>query len=157
MEKIISDDLPVADAFSKLFINIFPNLKVSTDHSYDNDFIATNDQVTNTVSKFRNHPSIIMIKNKNDQTFSFGHVTYDGVLKKVKTLDTAKASQQSDIPTKILKQNASLHIMRTILLTLYFAGKSAEFVVNNLEQSSTILFEWLNNGYMKVNTGKSHL
>ena len=39
----------------------------------------------------------------------------------------------------------------------YCAGKSAESVVNNLEQSSTILFKWLNNNYMKVNTGKSHL
>ena len=39
----------------------------------------------------------------------------------------------------------------------YRAGKSAESVVNNLEQSSTILFKWLNNNYMKVNTGKSHL
>ena len=35
-----------------------------------------------------------------------GRVTYDGVLKIVNTLDTAKASQQSDIPTKILKQNS---------------------------------------------------
>ena len=41
--------------------------------------------------------------------------------------------------------------------TPYCAGKSAEFVVNNLEQSSTILFKWLNNNYVKVNTGKSHL
>ena len=49
-----------------------------------------------------------MIKNKkkNDQSFSFGPVTYDDVLKKVNTLDTAKASQQSDIQTKILKQNS---------------------------------------------------
>ena len=38
----------------------------------------------------------------------------------------------------------------------YCAGKSAEFVVNNLEQSSTILFEWLDNNCMKVNTGKIH-
>ena len=37
------------------------------------------------------------------------------------------------------------------------AGKSSEFVVNNLEQLSTILFEWLSNNHMKVNTGKSHL
>ena len=37
------------------------------------------------------------------------------------------------------------------------AGKRAKFVVNNLEQSSTILFEWLNNNYMKVNTVKSDL
>ena len=41
--------------------------------------------------------------------------------------------------------------------TTYCAGKSAEFVVSNLEQSSTILFEWLNNNYIKVNTGNSHL
>ena len=41
--------------------------------------------------------------------------------------------------------------------TPYCASKSAEFVVNNLEQSSTILFKRLNNNYMKVNTGKSHL
>ena len=45
---------------------------------------------------------MIKNKNKNDQSFSFGPVTYD-VLKKVNILDTAKASQQSDIPTKILK------------------------------------------------------
>ena len=40
--------------------------------------------------------------------------------------------------------------------TPYCAGRSAEFVVNNLE-SSTVLSEWLNNIYMKVNTGKNHL
>ena len=66
---------------------------MSTDHGYDNDFIATDDQVTNTVNKFRNHSSIIMIKNKkkNDQSFSFGPTTYDNVLTKVNTVDTAKA------------------------------------------------------------------
>ena len=83
-------------------------MKISIDHGYDNDFIATGDQVTNTVNKFRNHSSIIMIKNKKvaDQSFSFGPVTYDDTLKIVNILDTAKASQQSDIPTKILKQNS---------------------------------------------------
>ena len=44
-------------------------------------------------------------KNKNDQSFSFGPVTYNDNLKKVKTLDTANASQESDIPSKILKQD----------------------------------------------------
>ena len=47
---------------------------------------------------------MIKIKKKDDQSFSFGPVTCDDVLRKVKTLDTAKASQQSDITTKILKQ-----------------------------------------------------
>ena len=33
----------------------------------------------------------------------------------------------------------------------YCAGKSGEFVDNNLELSLTFLFEWRNNNYMKVN------
>ena len=107
-EKIITEGQAVAEVFNKFFFNIVPNLKISTDHGYDNNFIVTDDQVANAVNKFGNRSSIIMIKNKkkNDQSFSFGPVTYDDVLKKVNTLDNAKASQQSDIPTKILKQNS---------------------------------------------------
>ena len=62
--------------------------------------MSTDDQVMNAINKFRNHPSIVM--KKDDQSFSFGPVTYDDVLKKVNTLDVAKASQQY----KILKQNS---------------------------------------------------
>ena len=106
-EKIITEDQAAGDVFNKFFINIVPNVKISTDRGYDNDFIVTDDQVTNAVNKFKNHSSIIMIKKqeKNDQSFSYGPVTYDDVSKKVNTLDTTKASQQSDIPTHILKQN----------------------------------------------------
>ena len=63
-KKIITEDQAVAEVFNKFFINIVPNLKISTDHDYDNHFIATDDQVTNSVNTFRNHTSIIMIKNK---------------------------------------------------------------------------------------------
>ena len=41
--------------------------------------------------------------------------------------------------------------------TPYTADKNIEFVVNNLEHSSSILFKWLNDNYMKVNTGKNYL
>ena len=83
-EKVISEDQVVAEAFNKSFINIVPNLKIPTNHHYDTDFLVTNDQVTNALNKFRNHPSIIMIKNKRktNQCFSFGPVTYDDILKK---------------------------------------------------------------------------
>ena len=106
-EKIISKDKAVAEVFNKFVANIVPNLEIPIDRGYLTDFIATDDQVTKVLNKFRNHPSIIIIKNKkkNDTSVCFGSVTYDDVLKKVKTLDTAKASPQSDIPTKILKQN----------------------------------------------------
>ena len=41
--------------------------------------------------------------------------------------------------------------------TPYNADKNVEFVANNLEHSLSILFKWLNDNYMKVNTGKIHL
>ena len=106
-------------------------MKISTDHGYDDDFITTYDQVTKAFSKFRNHASIIMIKNKkkDDQIFSFGPVTYDDVLKTTTTpkkqekitLGTAKAkvSQLSDIPTKTLKRKSD-----------YFA----EYIYKNINQ-----------------------
>ena len=46
-----------------------------------------------------------MIKNKNKTQFLFTVVEYDDILKKVKKLNTSKASQQSDIPIKILREN----------------------------------------------------
>ena len=41
--------------------------------------------------------------------------------------------------------------------TSYTADENIVFVVNDLEHSSSILFKWLNDNYMKVNLGKSHL
>ena len=110
---MISDGQVVAEVFNKFFINIVPNLNILTNHNYDTDFLLTNDQIANALKKFRNHPSVIMIKNKRKtgQCFSFGPVTYVDVLKKNNNLDTAKTFQQSDIPTKIVKQNSD-----------YFAG-----------------------------------
>ena len=67
----MTDDQAVTEVFNKSFINIVPNLKISTDHGYDNDFIATYDQVTSAVNKFRNHPSIVMIKTKKKMIKAF--------------------------------------------------------------------------------------
>ena len=110
---MISEDQVVAEVSKRFFINIVPSLKIPTNRNYDTDFLVTNDQVANALNKFRNHPSIIMKKSKTkaDQCFSFGPVTCDDILKKTNNLDTAKASQQSDVPIKILKQNPD-----------YFAG-----------------------------------
>ena len=41
--------------------------------------------------------------------------------------------------------------------TPYNADKKIEFAINNLEHLSLILFKWLSDNYIKVNTGKSHL
>ena len=104
-EKIISNDNDVAETFNKFFVNIVPNLKIPTNHDFDINFKVTGDPIVDAINKYENHPSIIMIKNKNKTQFSFTVVEYDDILKKVKKLNTSKATQQSNIPTKILKEN----------------------------------------------------
>ena len=82
-EKVISEDQVVAEVFNKFFINIVPNLKILTNHNYDTDFLVMNDQVSNALTKYKNHLSIVMIKikRKTDQCFSFGRLTYDDIVK----------------------------------------------------------------------------
>ena len=68
---------------------------------------------------------MIKSKRKIDQCFSFGPVTYDDILKKINNLDTAKASQQSDIPTKILKQNSDY-------FAEYFCGNINQCILKSM-------------------------
>ena len=107
-EETISEDKAIAEIFNKFFINIVPNLKISIENDFDTSFIPTEDLVQNAISKYRNHPSVVIIKEKNNLSgkFSFSLVQYDDILKKVRNSDTAKASKQTDIPTKILKHNS---------------------------------------------------
>ena len=59
--------------------------------------------------RFRNHPSITAIKNLNKGTrFDFCRVSVQDVLKEIKKLSTRKATQSTDIPVKILKENADI-------------------------------------------------
>ena len=54
-----------------------------------------------------NHPSIKNIKSKSfDTSFIFSDTSSSEVIKLIKTLNVKKASQKSDISTKIIKLNA---------------------------------------------------
>ena len=54
-KKIVTEDQAVGEVLNKFFINIVPNSKIYTDHDYNNDFIATDDQVIKAVNTIRNH------------------------------------------------------------------------------------------------------
>ena len=41
--------------------------------------------------------------------------------------------------------------------TLYSAQKNRETVINTIETSSQVLFDWFSDNFMKANSGKSHL
>ena len=69
-----------------------------------------NDPTLRAIMKYRNHASVLAIldKYKNNSIFTFSHVTKVEVLKKKGDLDTTKLSQDTDIPTKVIKQNSDI-------------------------------------------------
>ena len=113
VEEIITDDKAIAEIFNEFYVNIVPNLKISMENNFDTEFVKTENPVLNAVNKYKNHPSVIMMKEKIKpiEKFSFFPVQYDDILRKIRNLDPSKSNQQTDIPTKILNYNSE-----------YFAG-----------------------------------
>ena len=74
------------------------------------DVSDINDPVERAIQKYKNHPSIQMIKETLDssKTFSFGLVSSDTIFKEIVSLDTKKATHSNDVTTKIFKANADL-------------------------------------------------
>ena len=56
--------------------------------------------------KYPKHPSILAIKRRirSGPVFTFNHITKEDVIKEIKNLDTSKASQEDDIPPKMIKE-----------------------------------------------------
>ena len=84
---------------------------------------ATQSQITSTITsdnitgiksivKYRKHPIILKIgevcNRKQCSLFSFSHVDKEEILKEILSLDSSKVSQDTDIPIKILKDNADI-------------------------------------------------
>ena len=62
------------------------------------------------MEKYKKHPRIIAIKNfcHENKSFNFETIKRDDVLKKIKSLDISKTSQNGDVPIKIIKENVEL-------------------------------------------------
>ena len=91
-------------------MNIVPSLKISPKENYKTDVGNDNEPILNYINKFKNHPSIKVIKSrkKEEQTFTFRYVSYEEVLNEIRKLQTKKTTQQNDIPAKILKKNSEV-------------------------------------------------
>ena len=102
VEKVISEDMQIAVTFNEFFVNIVPSLKISSKENYETDVGNDNEPILNYINKFKNHPSIKVIKSrkKEEQTFNFNYISYDEVFNGIMKLQTATTTQQNDIPTK---------------------------------------------------------
>ena len=110
VEKVISEDMEIAETFNEFFVNIFPSLKISPKENYETDVWNDNDPILNYINKFKNHRSVKVIKSrkKEEQAFTFSYVFYEEVLNKIRKLQTTKTTQQNNIPTKVLKENSEV-------------------------------------------------
>ena len=64
------------------------------------------------LKKYKNHPSITAItkrmKNLGNSTFRFNFISHGDIVKELNKLKSKKASQKTDIPIKIVKENIDI-------------------------------------------------
>ena len=69
-------------------------------------------EVEMALKKYKNHSSITAItkrmKNLGNFTFSFNFISHDDIVKELNKLKAKKASQKTDIPIKIVKENVGI-------------------------------------------------
>ena len=108
-EEIISDDVGVANTLNNYFSNVVKNLKTPEKLVTDSPPQSLlRHRTLNAIHRYKNHPSMHVIKrfSQRSSSFYFSHVDKNTVLKDIKKLNLNKAVQDSDIPVKILKENA---------------------------------------------------
>ena len=108
--EIISKDSEVAEVLNTFFSNIVSNLNIPEYQMNDPISDNINDPVLKAIAKFKNHPSIKAIEkiSKPDNLFNFSNVDKEEVFKDIISLDASKASQDTDVPTKVIKENANI-------------------------------------------------
>ena len=120
--KILKNDEETAKVLNNFFSTIIQNLKIPQYKEQDPISASISDPVMRAVVKYRVHPCIIAVKeNCNSSTrFNFSFVDKEDILKEIKNLKANKATQNTDIPTKLIKENSDIF---------------ADFIFENLNDS----------------------
>ena len=132
-DKIISEEAEVAKIFNEFFSKAVEELDIkgfSTDNfTYDPETCI----ISNIVSKFRNHPSVLKIKEvvTVETPFHFLETTEENMLTKINKINTKKPTTFNNIPAKILVENSD--IISPILNRINNDGKLKSQFPNQLK------------------------
>ena len=109
---MIDNEIKTAKIFNECFVNTIKNLGMLIEKesaTFTEDNLG---EVEIALSKYKNHPSINAItkriKNLSNFTFSFKFISHDDVVKELNKLKSKKASQKTNIPIKIVKENVDI-------------------------------------------------
>ena len=114
-EETVSDNKEISETLNNFFSEVVTNLPQYDDPTVNVEDIY--DPFARAVEKYKNHPSIRLIKENyrnTNNTFHFEKVSAKEIEKELQSLRRSKAEQDSDIPTKIIKEN--IDIVTPILL-----------------------------------------
>ena len=107
------------------------------------------------VFNYKNHPSIISIRRFRHQVsnFNFSCIDKNTVLKEIRGLSTTKASQDNDLPVKILKENAD-YFAEFICIQINNSVNSSKSP-SSLNVPTSLLFSKMNQETIKQTTDLS--
>ena len=120
--KVLKNDKRTATVLNNFFSTIIQILKIPQYKEQDPIFASFSDPAIRAIVKYRGLPSIIAIKeNCNSSTpFNFSFLDKEDILKEIKNLKANKATQNTNISTKLIKENS---------------GITADFIFENLNGS----------------------
>ena len=95
---------------NELFSNVATNLNIPQFNQIDRTSENISDPVIKAIVNYWGHLSIIAIKENctSKSNFNFSFVEKVDILKEIKMLQSNKARQNTDIPIKLIKDNADI-------------------------------------------------
>ena len=107
-DKIITNDDENVKILNLYCSNVVKQLKIPEFEDTGFSAKCISHPVLKALMKFRNHPSVSTIRNAFNppQSFSFSNVSIGDALEEVNKLGYRKVIKSTEIPAKILKQNA---------------------------------------------------
>ena len=108
--KLVTEDKELGEIFNNHFASLVPNMKLQISETLTSDTQHILDPVQKAIEKYKNHPSIKIIKNSfgSEQHFSFEPVPFVEFESYIKKMDERKSTQKNDVPTKIVKENSDI-------------------------------------------------
>ena len=109
-DKIIENDKNTASILNEFFSNIITTLGIPQYNETEPASHNIGNALMKAIMKYRFHPSMVAIKKNcnSGSSFSFSQFERDEIMPEIKNLKTNKATQSTDIPTKLIKENSDI-------------------------------------------------
>ena len=108
--EVIQDNTKVCEVFNDFFSNAVSNMNIQINSELLNDTIDVTDPVQKAIFKYKDHPSIMRIKEKYGfgDKFLFHHVSLAAIITEIMLLNNSKACPKDTIPPNVLKDNIDI-------------------------------------------------